>query len=96
MTTKGWEKELKDNCIKRWGSCVFTPRCHEFNELKDFIRSLLKAQRKELVGEIEKTRGNDYHNIGIGELDYHEKSAVDAYVVALEHRLLAHLKEREK
>ena len=36
---------------------------------------------------VEESRGNNYHNIGIGSLDYHEKSAVDAYVETLKSRL---------
>ena len=36
---------------------------------------------------IEKSRGSDYHNIGIGELDYHEKCAVDAYIETLKSRM---------
>ena len=59
------------------------------------ISSLLQKEREagkregieDLKKLIEKSRGNDYHNIGIGELDYHEKCAVDAYIETLKSRM---------
>lgn len=63
----------------------------EAKDLKEFIErtlsSQLQQQKERIVKEIEKSRGNDYHNIGMGDLDYHEKNAVDAYITTLKHRL---------
>lgn len=57
--------------------------------IEEFIAKapLKLSLRKEIEEMIEVSRGNDYHNMGMGELDYHEKSAVDAYIETLKHRL---------
>lgn len=61
------------------------------NELYELFSTLLQKEREATIEEvrklIEKSRGNDYHNIGMGELDYHEKCAIDAYVETLKSRM---------
>lgn len=61
------------------------------NELLALLQKEREAGKREGIEDlkklIEKSRGNDYHNIGIGELDYHEKCAVDAYIETLKSRM---------
>lgn len=64
---------------------------YTYRELQQFLSDCIDKVEKETIKKIssliEKSRGNDYHNIGIGELDYHEKCAVDAYVITLQSRM---------
>lgn len=59
--------------------------------LAEKITNALNQQKelliKEIDSKIEEARGNDYANLGMGGLDYHEKNAVDAYVETLKSRV---------
>jgi hypothetical protein len=62
----------------------------------DYFTSHLTQVRKETLEEVEKIipkgKGNDYENLGMGSLDYHEKNAVDGYIEWLK----AHISKLKK
>lgn len=66
--------------------------CHSCNVGFEYEHTCIEKDKtvtlKELKILIKRVIGNDYHNIGMGILDYHEKSAVDAFIATLLHRLL--------
>ena len=67
------------------------------DDLMALFSQALSDLSKEIEEAIEVSRGNDYHNIGMGSLDYHEKTAVDCYIETLKHRLhLAQKREEER
>ena len=98
-TKVGWEREFDNDFLGEYGEIIDV---WDGIEIKKFIRQIiaqeLRGLEMEIEEKIEKSRGNDYHNIGIGSLDYHEKCAVDAYIETLRHRLKLNqrLKEVEK
>ena len=82
--------KLSDNDL--WKFCRSEKVANIFEEV---LQKVLSQREAEVRKEIEESRGNNYHNIGIGSLDYHEKSAVDAYIETLKSRL-SQLKNHEK
>lgn len=64
------------------------------DEIKRLRESFTQLVRECVGEEIEKARGNDYQNMGMGSLDYHEKCAVDAYIETLKQRLTEAFRER--
>ena len=61
------------------------------NMIKTFLDQTIDTTIKQTLEEVRKvikiTIGNDYHNMGMGSLDYHEKCAVDAFIESFKSRL---------
>jgi hypothetical protein len=56
--------------------------------LENKIDQAKQEERESILKLLEITKSNDYHNIGIGSLDYHEKCAVDSYIESLKSRII--------
>lgn len=92
------KQDLEEKCKQEFIETF--EHCEKYGlDTKDIISSLgigvckqaKREERQRLIEEVielvETTIGNDYHNIGMGSLDYHEKSAIDAFIESFKFRL---------
>jgi hypothetical protein len=96
MNTKKIKEEFKKEFIHN-KSLLGMGNVHATGEsVWSFIESHLTQVREETLEEVEKIipkgKGNDYENLGMGSLDYHEKNAVDGYIEWLK----AHISKLKK